>query len=123
MKIKFWLVLLLLPSLYSSALAQAPQATPATQTSPSATEKTVSRHATAANGELVLYSEPSTSSKSFKLFGKRPIHVYSEVDSVWYRAVHDGAQVFVKRADVILAPEAGRTAGTKSSTHKPARRR
>ena len=121
MKRTFWPALLLLLGLQFAAAAQAPQTPPAASSAQNKGEKTINRHATAANGDLTLYTEPSTESKSFKLFGKRPIHIYSQVDSVWYRAVHDGAQVFVKRSDVVLAPEAGATAG--KGGKKPARRR
>lgn len=116
MKSKFWFALLVLGSLHFVAAAQAPlPPKDVVKPAPKGTERTVNADATPAHGDLLLYAEPSETSKTTKFFGSRPIHIYSEIDSTWYRTVHGGAQFFVKRADVTLVVPGAKKA--------PARRR
>lgn len=113
---KFWLTAGLLGSLRFLAVAQAPPVRTDLIVAPSkGSERTVNRDATPARAELLLYAEPNDGSRTTKALGTRPIHIFSEIDSVWYRTVYGGAQFFVKRRDVTLVEPGARKA--------PARRR
>ncbi len=123
---KLWLLPLCVVGLFP--LAGAAQTTPATEASlpatiavaapaaatPSTTspERNISRQATPAGSELLLYPEPNEAGKPLRISSHRQLFIRSQLDSTWYRALYGGAQFYVKRNDVsLLAPSGAGTRG------------
>ena len=100
MKSKFWSLPGLLTLLGFATAAWFPAA------AQKGAERTVNRTATAAGPELLLYAQPKADSRTTKLSNAKSIHVFSEVDSVWYRVLYAGSEFFARRADLTLAPPA-----------------
>ncbi len=99
-------------------------AAPATETPVAAgPERMINRQATPAGDELLLFAEPTETSKSLKISHWRQLFVRSLVDSTWCRALYGGTQFYVRRADInLLAPNTAATGRPKAPAKSKPRR-